>query len=125
MVWQGCDGDDCFVGDGDSEIYFWDGATITQITDNSLHDSYPSHLRLERGVAALRGRNSSVLRRSGHEIYFWDGVTTTNITNNSINEYRPDISGSNVVWDSRLANARDLSLGWRHHHPDHEQQRRR
>jgi len=36
VVWEGED-----VSVGDQEIFFWDGTTITQVTDNSYDDYYP------------------------------------------------------------------------------------
>jgi len=86
VVWYAQDGS----VDNDCEIYFWDGVSITQITDNSIDDWDPD----------LSGSNVVWARDDGNdgEIYLWDGVTTTQITNNSTGDVEPAISGSNVVW---------------------------
>jgi beta propeller repeat protein len=68
VVWEGWDG-------SDYEIFFWDGGTITQLTDNSTTDWFP----------AISGSNVVWQGYDGSdtEIYLWDGATTTQLTNNS------------------------------------------
>jgi beta propeller repeat protein len=83
VVWWSYDGND-------SEIYFWDGSTTTQVTNNSTDDYAPQ----------ISGNNVVWHGYDGNdsEIYFWDGSTVTQVTNNSIYDYAPQISGNNVVW---------------------------
>ena len=59
-------------GDGDFEIYYWDGTTTHQITHNTAQEENPS---LYDGTIAWE---SSVDGDS--EIYYWDGKTTQKIT---------------------------------------------
>ena len=115
-------------GGGASEIYFWDGATTTQITNNTTSDFAP------------RISGSKVVWYGGPgpyegEIYLWDGVTVTNISNNGRENSSPRISGSNVMWYGCDADSGPLCTGggdyeiylWgrRDHHADHEQQQGR
>ena len=74
----------------DEEIFFYDGLTTTQLTNNGVHDTSP-HIS-----------GSSVVWQSGSgsnsEIFLYDGLTTTQLTNNSVEESYARISGDNVVW---------------------------
>jgi len=83
IVWQSWDGND-------EEIYFWDGSTTTQITDNATYDGDP----------AISGSNVVWVAGGGSdsEIYLWDGSNTTQITDNAIEDREPAISGNNIVW---------------------------
>ena len=85
VVWSWYDSDS-----NDHEIYFWNGSTTTQVTNNSTYDYEPQ----------ISGNNVVWYGYDGndHEIYFWNGSTTTQVTNNSTEDYEPQISGNNVVW---------------------------
>jgi hypothetical protein len=77
------------------EIFFWDGANITQLTHISYNDAYPQ----------ISGSNvvwvgwipgPGPLER---EIFFWDGSTITELTTaNDYDNFEPQLSGSDVVW---------------------------
>jgi hypothetical protein len=80
------------VWHGSGDIYLWDGATITQITNNGS-DKWPK----------ISGSNVAWTRSDGNdkEIYFWDGsfpVVPVRITDNDTDDWAGGISGSNVVW---------------------------
>jgi len=83
VVWYGSDGND-------TEIFFWDGDSITQVTYNSYDDYYPQ----------ISGNNVVWYGSEGidDEIFFWDGSSITQVTDNSYVDQNPHISGKNVVW---------------------------
>jgi len=58
VVWEGYDG-------GDYEIYFWDGTTTRQLTDNAYTDYDP---QIHNGQVVWHGNDGD------YEIYFWDGA---------------------------------------------------
>jgi Ca2+-binding RTX toxin-like protein len=86
VVWYGYDGND-------SEIYFWNGNTTTQVTNDSTGDYYDYYPQIS-------GNNVVWTRSDGndYEIYFWDGSTITQVTNNSTDDNYPQISGNNIIW---------------------------
>jgi hypothetical protein len=87
VVWRG------FGGPGNtSEIYFWDGSTVTNISNNGFHDYDP---QISGNNVVWRGLGGP---GNTSEIYFWDGSTVTNISDNDFHDYDPQISGNNVVW---------------------------
>ena len=88
MVWTGEDGS----VDNDREIYLWNGATITQLTDNTTSDYWPD---VSGSNVVWYGPDAG-----DNEIYLWNGATTTQITNNSTEDFYPAISGSNLAWNS-------------------------
>ncbi|MCK4885897.1 MAG: hypothetical protein KAS96_00850, partial [Planctomycetes bacterium] len=82
--WYGHDG-------SDYEIFFYDGTTTTQITDNSYEDQGP------------QVSGSNVVWRGAEEIFFYDGITTTQLTHDGpIHGSYPQIFGSTIVWDNGL-----------------------
>ncbi len=74
----------------DLEIYLWNGAEITQLTDNDVLDEDPDIDGSKVVWAQWDG--------SDREIMLWDGVTITQVTDNTIEDFEPVISGSNVAW---------------------------
>jgi hypothetical protein len=85
VVWRGYDGSDW-------EIFLYDGATTTQITNNSNNDGSPQIN--DNGYVAWSGSDGS-----DDEIYLYDGTTTTNISNNSYGDYFPQINNNGyVIW---------------------------
>ena len=92
MVWVRCDHDGGSPCE-DWEIYLWDGATTTNISNQSGSDYSPS---ISGSIVVWRGWAGS----SG-EIFLWDGATTSQISNGSRFDDAPAISGSNVVWQGR------------------------
>lgn len=84
VVWEGDDGNGW-------EIFFWDGSTITQLTDNDYVDDRMPQISGGNVVWQSEDYIQS-------DIYFYDGSTITNITNNSYYNGGPQVSGDNVVW---------------------------
>jgi len=111
----------------DQDIFLWNGIQNIQITNNDVHDHWPSvsgdkivwqnsnHIFMWDGVSitqipfegtaedpAISGNNVvwSGLKTgdSDYEIYMWDGVEISQISNNGSNDYRPSIEGNKVVW---------------------------
>ena len=63
---------------------------ITQITDNSIDDTF----------AQISGGNITWSGNDGNdtEIFFYDGSTVSQITDNEVFDTTPQISGSNLAW---------------------------
>jgi hypothetical protein len=59
IAWAGWDGTD-------NEIYYWDGATTRQITNNSVADSEPKLFNGTIAWVQINGAN--------YEIYYWNGT---------------------------------------------------
>ena len=92
MVWSGDDGND-------GEIFFYDGTTITQLTDNDYGDYSPQINNT--GEVVWSGDSW------GGDIFFYDGTTITQLTDNDYGIGTPQINDSGeVVWHSR-----DLDAG--------------
>jgi len=86
VVWHYYDGED-------AEIFYFDGSTTTQLTNNSTNDFDPV---IEGDIIAWYGGSGS-----SQEIYIYDISTAgpvTAITNNSNSDQLPDISGNFIVW---------------------------
>ena len=85
VVWNGWDGTD-------QEIFFYNGISTIQLTNNSYDDFSP----------AISGNNVAWVGYDGYgtdyEIFFYNGTSTTQLTNNSRDDWFPAISGNNVVW---------------------------
>jgi hypothetical protein len=78
-------------------IYFYNGSTITQLTDNAKTPG--SEPKISGSNVVWYGRGSSGAENDTG-IYFYNGSTTTQLINTSIagGEFGLEISGSNVVW---------------------------
>jgi len=95
VVWMGNDGQHY-------QIFYYDGSTVTQLTENSYDDHYPQ------------------INDSGHvvwystlgsddEIFYYDGNTTTLLTQNSYHDRWPQINDSgHVVWMGNDGNDREI-----------------
>ena len=89
VVWGGWP-----VSDDVSEIFFWNGSTTTQITNNSIRNEA---VQISDTNVVWQGYTSTY----DCAVYFWDGSTTTKIPDSNGgggSGGRPQISGSNVVW---------------------------
>ena len=71
LAWVGWDG-------GDYEIYYWDGSTTRNVSNNDTNDFYPS---LYNGNIAWQGRDPS---GADNEIFIWDGSTVTQFTQEGV-----------------------------------------
>ena len=108
VVWVGNHAHRIYTDDGSdnyslsNEIYFWNGSTTTQLTNNSTDDNTPK----------VSGNNVAWLGFDGndYEVYFWNGSTTTQVTNNSTDDRQLQLSGNNVVWSGYDGNDYEIYL---------------
>lgn len=94
------------------EIFFWDGTTITQVTDNNFGSD---RLRISGSKVVWSGWDGN-----DYEIFFWDADDPCNVTQITDNDYEDgflswgeglpnvQISGSNVVWASIIDDAGEI-----------------
>ena len=79
------------------QIFYWDGTTINQITNDNLNNIDAS---LYDGTIAW---NASTPTSDG-EIYYWDGNNTVQITNNDIKDGTPSLYNGKNAWNGSLPN---------------------
>ena len=79
-------------GDILREIFYWDGISITQVTNNNNYDSHPS---LYNGMIAWSGWDGN-----DNEIYYWDGNTITQLTDNNMDDQNPSIWNGSIAWQA-------------------------
>ena len=91
VAWYGSGGTD---GGTDTEIFFFNGSTVTQLTTNSTSES---DLQISGSNAVWRGSGGTD-GGTDDEIFFFNGSTVTQLTTNSTFDFQPQISGSNVAW---------------------------
>lgn len=84
VVWSFDDGDY-------NEVAFFNGSTLTELTDNDTWDLYPR----------VSGDNIAWHNYDGNdsEVVFFDGSTVTTITNNDEFDGNVSMSGDKVVWE--------------------------
>ena len=74
----------------DYEIFFYDGTTITQLTDNYYFDG-------EQQI----NNSGEVVWRGNNKIYFYDGMNITRLSKNDYSARSPQINDSGeVVWSA-------------------------
>ncbi len=81
----------------DYELMFYDGATVTAVTNDNMTDESPM-LNDNGDIVWMK----SVVGSALSDIYLRDGVTkaTTRITNTTVNEMNPRINNNgDIVWD--------------------------
>jgi Ca2+-binding RTX toxin-like protein len=83
-----------YTSDGtDWEIYFWNGKTTTQITQNLTSDRNPQISRDNKVI--WEGYDGT-----DWDIYLWNGTSIQNISNNSTDDSAPQITwNDNMVWE--------------------------
>ncbi len=95
VVWTGCDGADCWGGDGDWEIFLYDGVNTTQLTNNAYDDEEPQIN--DNGEVVWWGWDGS-----DYEIFLYNDRSTTQLTDNDYDDDYPQINDNGyVVWDLR------------------------
>jgi hypothetical protein len=77
---------------GDSEIYYWDGNTITQLTDDGTDKGPPS---LYDGTIAWQAEMDYV---TDWEIHYWNGLEITQITDNKTDDAYASLYDGTVAW---------------------------
>jgi len=84
----------------DSEVFLYDGTSVSQLTDNRHTDSRPQ--LADNGYVVWQGCDGGTGRYcmgGDREILLYDGTSTTQITNNDYDDLVPDISNNGyVVW---------------------------
>ncbi|MEM8723431.1 MAG: hypothetical protein AAGE84_29800 [Cyanobacteria bacterium P01_G01_bin.39] len=94
------------IGQEFSDIFFYDGMTTTQITDNNLRNILPSvsgsniawtgtdgFTENDTGTNAFKGNETG-------EVFFYNGTETIQLTDDDVEDKVIDISGNNVIWFS-------------------------
>ncbi len=96
ITWEGAGGSD---GGSDQEIFFFDGKTTRQLTQNNVEDKVEgidgSQVVWSSQVGGV-GSNGATT----YELNVFNGDTgvTTRLTNNALNEDFVGVDGSNVFW---------------------------
>ncbi|UCE74373.1 MAG: hypothetical protein JSV56_01355 [Methanomassiliicoccales archaeon] len=96
IVWEGVIG-------GDSEIFFYNGFTITQLTNNPYNDEKPQ----------ISGENivwHGLVSSNNSEIFLYDGSNIILLTENSYPDSYPQVSGEYVVWQGYDGNDYEIFL---------------
>jgi hypothetical protein len=96
LVWQGRGGTD---GGTDDEIFYYDGVTITQLTQNTVPDRFPEISAL--GIAWERGSGT------GQEVIFWNGSETI-LTDNSVFDGNASLSDNRLSWERGSSTALEI-----------------
>jgi hypothetical protein len=84
------------------EIFFYNGTTTVQITDNSTADSNPEI----DGLGVVWQCDDG----SDDEICYWNGSDVIKLTDNTIDDSAPSISGSTVVWSGYDGNDTEVFM---------------
>ncbi|MBN2020634.1 MAG: hypothetical protein JW749_10475 [Sedimentisphaerales bacterium] len=86
-VWQGED-----PNGGDWEIYYYDGSTVTQLTDNNTADIEPD---IKGSNVVWQGRDAN---EGDWEIFYSNGQCFLQITDNNQDDGNPQVSASRIFW---------------------------
>ncbi len=89
VAWYGNDGEDY-------EVYYYDGTSIIQLTDNSTGDFSPS---VSNGNVVWYGLASG----EDNEIFLYDGSGVTQLTNNLVHDTLPKTSNGYIAWQEQVA----------------------
>ncbi|MFM7426363.1 MAG: cadherin-like domain-containing protein [Elainella sp.] len=95
IVWVGPGGSD---GGSDSEIFFFDGSTTRQLTQNTVDDRVESIDGTQVVWSSQVGGLSQ--GRATYELYTWDGNSTTRLTDNAVNEDFVGVQQGSLFWTS-------------------------
>ncbi len=88
IVWAGIPSS----AETDTEIYYYDGSTVTRLTTNDHNDGTPQINSYDKIVWSASDGNDT-------EIFLYDGSTITQITDNSYDDNKPQINDDgNIVW---------------------------
>jgi len=75
------------------EIFFWDGSTVTQVTNDAQRDDYVD-------ISGTSIVWAKTVEGGGSDIFFYDAATgeTSRITTNEYDDIMPLVSGRNIAW---------------------------
>ena len=96
LVWQGRGGTD---GGTDDEIFYYDGTTVVQLTENAVPDRMPEISAM--GLVWERGSGTT------QEIIFWNG-TETQLTTNTVLDSVSSLSDNRVSWQGGAGTAIEI-----------------
>ena len=91
IAWSASDGND-------DEIYYWDGKTITQITNNDQNDRDPS-ISANNGTIEIAWESND---GNDYEIYYYNGSTIIQVTSNNYDDIDPSLHDGEIAytgWD--------------------------
>lgn len=95
IAWHGPGGSD---GGADNEIFFFDGATTRQLTQNAVDDKVQgisgNHVVWASQLGAANPQGAT------YELFHFNGATTTRLTNNAVNENFVGVDGAHLFWTS-------------------------
>jgi plastocyanin len=78
------------IGEGNHEIFLYNGAVVTQITHDAVSDQQPSLSNGQIAWQAVFGDQS--------EIMFFDGRNTQRLTTNSVRDERPCLENGSIAF---------------------------
>lgn len=84
----------------DYEIFFWNGSSLSQITDNDYNDKYPS---LYETSIAWQG-----LKDDNYDIFYYDGSSATTQITHAGRDVYPSLYKGKVVWEGTDGNDREI-----------------
>lgn len=80
------------------EIFFYDGTTVKQLTDNDYIDGEQNTWQSLLSICGSRLVWAAEPNNLDQEIFFYDGNNIHRLTDNDINDQLPKVSESLVVW---------------------------
>lgn len=84
----------------DYEIYYWDGSSKQQVTNNNYDDKFPS---LYNGKIAWQGNKDG-----DWDIFYWDGSSTVNQFSRSGDDENPSLYNGKLVWQGTDGNDKEI-----------------
>jgi cysteine-rich repeat protein len=86
-------------GEDDFEIYYFNGATVDQLTENDYDDIEP---QIHASHVVWTGYPDGTPDGGPGEIFHYDGTTIENITNDALDDFAPQVSqgpdGPTIAW---------------------------
>ena len=90
--------DKYIVWQANAEIFYYDGNSITQVTDNNYEDKldpWPSNHNISGKNIVWLGETKTNIR----DVFFYDGNSVTQLTDyNSRSAQNPKIFGTHIIW---------------------------
>ena len=83
----------------DTEVFFYDGRTIVQLTENSENDPCPA---IDGSAVTWSGFDGN-----DREVFLFDGETVTQITDNDYDDGSPVIDGGQMAWTGSVLSTRE------------------
>jgi Tol biopolymer transport system component len=79
------------------EIFFWDGSTVTQVTNDAQRDDFVD-------ISGTSIVWAKTVEGGSRDVFFFDAATgeTSRITNNGYDDIMPLVSGRNIAWTGQV-----------------------